>query len=159
VWHRARRGVEVGRRLDRGERVVAARADQLAWAEVGRAARDDQRALTAVDLETVAARVGRYGRAEERDLRAAALEPAGDGDPVGRVDLHRLAALGVAPLGHLGGEPRAHLLEFAQHEAERVDGVAARDRQCVGAVAAVALPDTTVAALVDRLPDHAHARA
>ena len=55
------------------------------------------------------------------------------------------------PFGNPGGQARRDLFEFAKDKAQRVDSVAARDRQCVGTVSAVALPDAARAAIDDCL--------
>src|SRR5438445_10266645 len=118
--------------------------------EAERAVRpDDDGALSPVDLQSVAARSRGSGGHADRHL-GAAHHAADDVDAVRRVDRNRLAFEG-APLRDSRRHAGRDFGELAEHGAERVDGVAARDGQYVGAVGAYALPDAAGTALQLRL--------
>src|SRR5438445_9256809 len=110
---------------------------------------DDDGALSPVDLQSVAARIRGSGGHADGHL-GAAHHAADDVDAVRRIDGNRLAFEG-APLRDSRRDAGRDFGELAEHGAQRVDGVAARDGQHVGAVGAYALPDAAGAPLQLRL--------
>src|SRR6266446_6568041 len=118
----------------------------LVRSEAERAGRpDDDGAVSPVDLQSVAARIRGSGGHADRDF-GAALHAADDVDAVGRIDWNRLA-VERAPLRDSRRHAGRDFGELAQHGAQGVDRVAARDGQYVGAVGAYALPDAAGAPL------------
>ena len=86
------------------------------------------------------------GRDVHRHL-GARLQDASDADGVGGVDGHVLARLGALPRRDARRQPRGERVKLAQDITEAVNGVPPGDRQRVGAVHAVALPDAPSTAL------------
>ena len=123
---------------------------QVVWTGIGRATGDDQRSFAAVDLKAIAAWIEWLGGYQKRDFRTA-LQTPGDADPIRCIDRHRLARVRVVPLGDSGRQPGGYLGELTQNKAQRVDCVATRDSQRVGAIASVGLPYSASAPLGYRL--------
>ena len=142
------------RRCKLRQRIAAAGAVQLARTHVRRPGRQEERPLVTVDLKAAASGLNRHARHLERDL-GPALQTCRHGNAVRGIHRNAGARLLVAPLRDPRCDPRRQLHHFAKHEAQRVDRMAAGNRQWIGAVRAHALPDAARAPFQHRLRHHA----